>query len=284
MKKLFLTLISALAIFTAVPLQACDNDPGCTCNPLYVVTDTYITEYLGRYLYAVQARRYGDNGYHMVDQSPSDIMGYSLGVADITIYVSESQSFSYHSYLKATGTVTLDCGSEKCTHPTQTTYEWNDRYGDSGPFKCEFVKVGTGIYELVKVTSGSTTVLERDAAYGSSTNDVTLSGNYLSTNSPLRFASYYQTQTTQARLEYRIVDDRNETYHPIITVDNPQYYNEKSYIFGRTPLASLQIQDEGGNIPSHVNIEVRAYFTNGINEYYTPSFSFIFNQEKKGLK
>lgn len=284
MKKLFVTLISALAIFTAVPLQACDNDPGCTCNPGYVVTDTYTTEYLGRNLYTVQVRRFGDNSYYTVDFSPADLMHYNPGAIRVTIYLSEDQSFSYYRQLVHTGTVTLDCGSEKCTHPTQETYDWDSNYGDSGPFKCEFVKVGTGIYELVKVTSGDTTVLERDAVYGSSTNDVTLPGNYLSTNSPLRFASYYQTQTTQARLEYRIVDDRNETYHPIITVDNPQYYNEKSYIFGRTPLASLQIQDEGGNIPSHVNIEVRAYFTNGINEYYTPSFSFIFNQEKKGLK
>ena len=127
---------------------------------------------------------------------------------------------------------------------------------------------------LTKIEKSDGTVLfEQDIVYPDNLPKV--ESTYLTPASSLDFVSYYAENTSEARLEYRLTNASSESYQTAITVTNPQYYAEKSYIFGRTPLKNITLDN--------VNLTVRAYFTNGINEYYTPESSFYFKQQK-GLK
>jgi hypothetical protein len=266
MKKLFLTLISALAIFTAVPLQACDNDPGCTCNPLYAVEGHDIAPQInsGNIIYF----QFGDRGKTVIN--PWDRL-YTY--ADTPIgggYILKGVEYEHEI---------LDCGSDACKHPESVNmdtirgaYIKRPDGGEAGT--ATFSAVSGGWYMLTKIEKSDGTVLfEQDIVYPD--NFPKVESTYLTPASSLDFVPYYAENTLEARLEYRLTNASSESYQTAITVTNPQYYAEKSYIFGRTPLKNITLDN--------VNLTVRAYFTNGINEYYTPESSFYFKQQK-GLK
>ena len=267
MKKLFLTLISALAIFTAVPLQACDNDPGCTCNPLYHI-DTRED---------VPMTTFNDIIYFRFKHAGETITNpwdfYKLGGIGCGYEVISEYEWE---------TEILDCGSDACKHPEQHTLIGHSEYikspdGDeypAGSITATFSAVSGGWYMLTKIEKSDGTVLfEQDIVYPDNLPKV--ESTYLTPASSLDFVPYYAENTSEARLEYRLTNASSESYQTAITVTNPQYYAEKSYIFGRTPLKNITLDN--------VNLTVRAYFTNGINEYYTPESSFYFKQQK-GLK
>lgn len=270
MKKVFLILMSAFMIFAAVPAAACDGDPGCTCSPVQSVFKRgYVHSYIS------------DRGcvyYSLVSDTGSFIYNTSCYEIEGRIYLDDTNYINVRVYSEVTGEKTLSCGSEECTHPTVTTsvtavsYTYNDT---SEQVVFERVMVQQGVYQITKATVGGLVILEHDVVYPETDSPIT--GAYATSQSPLCFSPYYEAETTEARLEYRL--NSTDDYQTAVTVTNPQFYGERSFVFGRTPLKNITLPEDS----SGAYVTVRAYFTNGLNEYYTEPVSFYFIQ-RKGLK
>lgn len=85
---------------------------------------------------------------------------------------------------------------------------------------------------------------------------------------------------SEARLEYRVqnADGTWTDATPVITVKNPQFLKQDTYIFGKTPLKNISVKTN-----STIQYRIVGTDEDGINEYTIKSETLPF-KHKKGLK
>jgi hypothetical protein len=81
-------------------------------------------------------------------------------------------------------------------------------------------------------------------------------------------------------LEYSIKTENNEWTDPttVITIKNPQFLKQDSYIFGKTPFKNITIKND-----SVIKYRVVGTDKEGITEYQLKEETLIYKQ-RKGLK